>query len=343
MATQSFNDTVQGDGTQVDLGTTDDLFVGKNGLINNTDQDSSQPTIIGSGSGQHANILGTVSAHYNVFMLGSLLAGTVDESVTIGGSGRLISDTSVALTIESSHSTVLNNGIIEGGIVMFGSDNRTQSSIVNHGAITGSVNLNGNEALSLVNTGTMVSDQTAFYGAVSHKATDITNSGKITGDIIFGAGSDTYDGHDGTIKGLVAGEKGQDHLTGGNGRDHFNGGHGHDILTGGKGADVFSYTFTSDSTNAINGRDLIADFSHAQGDLLDLHTIDAVKSDDDNGFNNEFDFIGKDAFTGEAGELNYAFHGDKTFVSADTDGDGHANMTIVLQGHIDLVKDDFHL
>jgi Ca2+-binding RTX toxin-like protein len=333
---------LQGDGTQVNLGTTDDLFVGKDAIITNTDQSTSAtPAIIGTGNGHHAEIFGLVTGHYYAMELGTPFGGH-DEYVKVGGSGHLVSDVGDALSIIGSHSTVINNGMIEGRIDMWGDDKQTHSTLVNHGTITGPIVLGGEEQFRLVNTGIIVSDG-GFFAAASHKSQEITNSGQMVGDIIFGRGSDTYDGHDGMIKGLVAGETGQDQLTGGNGRDHFNGGHGHDILTGGKGADVFSYTFTSDSANAINRRDLITDFSHTQGDLLDLHIIDAIKSDGDNGFNNGFTFIGKDAFSGEAGELHYAFHGDSTFVSADTDGDGHANMSIELEGHVNLAESDFHL
>jgi Ca2+-binding RTX toxin-like protein len=227
---------------------------------------------------------------------------------------------------------------------MWGDDENTHSTFDNNGTITasgGAIVLNGEEQFRLVNTGNITStlSDLAFYAAASHKSSDITNSGQIVGDIIFGRGADVYDGRGGTIKGLVAGEAGEDVLTGGDHRDHFNGGHGHDILTGGKGADVFSYNFASDSTNGRFGHDVITDFSHAQSDRLDLHIIDAI----DGGTDDAFTFIGRDAFDGHAGQLHFGFHGGNTLVAGDTDGDGHADFTIELQGHIDLVQGDFHL
>ncbi len=59
------------------------------------------------------------------------------------------------------------------------------------------------------------------------------------------------------------------------GADVLVGGGGADALKGGTGADTFVYTAISDSTVAGAGRNSINDFSHADGDRIDLGAIDA--------------------------------------------------------------------
>jgi hypothetical protein len=66
---------------------------------------------------------------------------------------------------------------------------------------------------------------------------------------------------------------GNDVLNGGIGNDQLFGGVGSDILTGGEGADVFE--FVSVGTEEI---DVIADFSHADGDMLKFFLKDGEQS-----------------------------------------------------------------
>jgi len=74
------------------------------------------------------------------------------------------------------------------------------------------------------------------------------------------------------------GRKGGDDITGGAGRDIIFGGRGDDalrggidnkvdVLVGGKGADTFQFFNLS---TGFSGRDVIADFSRAEGDRIDL-------------------------------------------------------------------------
>jgi serralysin len=63
-----------------------------------------------------------------------------------------------------------------------------------------------------------------------------------------------------------------DVLRGGAGNDILFGGAGKDVLIGGTGADMFVFKQTNDSTPGQADR--IIDFSHAQGDHIDLSSID---------------------------------------------------------------------
>lgn len=132
---------------------------------------------------------------------------------------------------------------------------------------------------------------------------------------------------------LVAGN-GDDVLRGGRGSDLLIGGAGGDTLFGGKGDDVFRF----DDGDAAAGRpDMIADFN-SRHDVIDLRPIDAAE-----GGGSAFDWIGRHAFGGEAGELRYARAGDDLRVSADTDGDGHADLAIRIHDLDRLTADHFLL
>lgn len=124
------------------------------------------------------------------------------------------------------------------------------------------------------------------------------------------------------------GGAGGDFLTGGKGNDLIYGGGNGDILNGGGGNDTFRYQSTDDSRSSGN-RDGIQDFSI--GDKIDLQRIDAdVLTDGDQAFT----FIGSGAFTGHAGELravNTAGFPTAWTVYADVDGDGHEDLTILVQ------------
>jgi Ca2+-binding RTX toxin-like protein len=157
-----------------------------------------------------------------------------------------------------------------------------------------------------------------------------------------GAGNDKIAGGDlnDTLAGgngadTILGDKGTDTLSGGGGDDVLTGGKGADLLNGGAGNDTFVFQ-TSDS--GPNGSDLIEDFT--SGDLIDLHKIDAnKKAAGDQAFT-----LGGSAFTHTAGELiQYDDGHGHTVVAGDTNGDGVADIQILLTGNPTLTTGDFVL
>ena len=86
--------------------------------------------------------------------------------------------------------------------------------------------------------------------------------------------------------------------------------------------------------------DRITDFSHAQGDRIDLSGIDASSGA---AGNQAFRFLGTGAYTHHAGELHYYYSGTDTVVSGDVNGDGASDFSIVLSGHLGLAAGDFAL
>jgi Ca2+-binding RTX toxin-like protein len=133
----------------------------------------------------------------------------------------------------------------------------------------------------------------------------------------------------------IYGNDGDNILYGGAGFD-FATGIGVDVLFGGAGNDRFVFGAPQDSLVGPR-RDVIKDFL-VGADQIDLTAIDA-----NTGLAGDqaFDFIGSDAFTGTAGELQAKPWGIHTMVSGDVDGNGLANFQILVTGHIALQETDF--
>lgn len=114
---------------------------------------------------------------------------------------------------------------------------------------------------------------------------------------------------------------------------------GLNTFEGNGGAD--SFVFEKGTTGKTQKKaDTVADFSQADGDIIDLSPWDANAK---KGGNQAFDFIGGEKFHGKAGELRYVIDGNDTWIQADTNGDRKADLTIHLDGAIALVASDFDL
>lgn len=147
-----------------------------------------------------------------------------------------------------------------------------------------------------------------------------------------GDGDDDMGGHGGddNLHGRggdddVQGGGGDDHCAGGGGDDTVAGGAGDDHLVGGGGDDVFLF-----HQDALGGTDVIADFE-AGHDLIDLSGIDAdLATDGDQAFG----FV--EAFTNVAGQATLSFDAgtDQTTAAFDVDGDGVADLTLVINGQV---------
>ena len=96
------------------------------------------------------------------------------------------------------------------------------------------------------------------------------------------------------------------------------------MLAGGAGADRFVFSTIDDSLYGANA-DRISDFSHAQGDKIDLSAIDANTGARGG---QAFTLIGSGLYTHQAGELRFAFTSlGITTVAGDVNGDGVSTST----------------
>jgi Ca2+-binding RTX toxin-like protein len=153
------------------------------------------------------------------------------------------------------------------------------------------------------------------------------------------AGLDQMDFSAVTLTGIAAiqGGNGKDTITGSASDDTIVGGNGQDLMTGGAGADTFAFATTAESSRTTP--DTISDFVHGT-DRIDLSAIDG---DGTAGSVNMFNWIGSAAFTGTAGELRFALSGGNTLIMGDTNGDGVADIQIVLSGSVTVASGDFLL
>jgi Ca2+-binding RTX toxin-like protein len=287
---------------------------------------------------------GTIRAEVAV---GSLSTGTGGVHLSNSGTltGRVAFDIPTPVRSAGGNDVVVNDYLINGRI----STGNGDDTVVNHRTIVGLVELGAGKD-EVTNSGTI-------SGGVDLGDGDdiLTNSGKIIGTSKLGAGNDSYDGHDGLGTATVDGGAGNDRLTGGLGVDRLNGGDGNDILqaggggdqlTGGAGADRFVFTAIGDSHGYAlrsDGEkrlpDAIADFA-AGSDKIDLGAIDAIAG---TGANDAFTFLGGGAFTHHAGEIRFETAGGFTSIYADVNGDGAADMQIVLLTPVALTATDFIL
>lgn len=113
-------------------------------------------------------------------------------------------------------------------------------------------------------------------------------------------------------------------LTGNGGKDMLRGALGKDTVTGGAGADRFNFDAEAECGLGAT-RDIITDFNGAEGDTVDVETIDANLNA---GGNQAFTFIGAAAFSNVAGQLRCS----GGIIQADQNGDGVADFEIELIG-----------
>jgi serralysin len=134
----------------------------------------------------------------------------------------------------------------------------------------------------------------------------------------------------------ITGSQGDDILSGRLGDDFLRGGLGADTLAGDAGADTFIYGSTADSTSVA--RDTINGFV-AGTDRIDLTLIDAIAGGGDDAFS----FIGANSFSNQAGELRAYQSAGSWFVEGDVDGDGLADLVILVNTPGPLTGSDFLL
>ena len=168
--------------------------------------------------------------------------------------------------------------------------------------------------------------------------------GTVIETALLGAGDDSVRASNAasTLRGgggddvLTGGRRG-DALFGDAGADRLIGGRGLDTLTGGDGADRFVFKTAGDSGATGKTADVIADFNASDGDRIDLSRLDPA------GPAKSFTFIGRDAFSGNAGELRFGVAKGDALVQADLDGDGTADLVLRVEDVTALVAADFVL
>ena len=256
-------------------------------------------------------------AIYSIDFTGVTLSGA---NPVLRNFGSITADRAGATAINLSSSSgnlVENYGTIAGGLrSIFGSANA--DTIFNYGTLSGQVLLNAGNDL--------------FNGAGGRAVVvlggdgDDTIRGSFFDDTLAGdAGADRVIGRPGDDK--LTGGTGADRLLGGGDEDLLNGGADNDLLSGGFGADQFQFSSALDiGTGALSDR--ITDFKSLE-DKIDLSLIPGLN------------FIAGAAFSSVAGQLRYDTASRQ--LQGDTDGNGVADFTLVLDGVASLPAGDLIL
>ena len=303
-----------------------------------------------------------------------------DSDLSIGATGSIWGSLLGIGEDTATNGRIFNDGSVFGGVEGVEFLNATNAELHNSGSIVaGHVPgvSNGGVVLFTENSETALIDNSGFIGAqlagsfairsFGNGVETILNSGTLQGNISLDDGNDIVDTSRGTVNGridmgggndTVLGSASADILAGGDGNDSLSGNAGNDFIAGGSGADrvfgnagadgleggadgdVFVFLSKTDSGAAKSAQDHVLDFTHTQGDRIDLKAIDAIAG---TGANNAFHFIGKQAFHHTKGELHYAVSHGNALVSGDIDGNGAADFTIRLDHVSSLVAGDFIL
>lgn len=141
----------------------------------------------------------------------------------------------------------------------------------------------------------------------------------------------------GSVGAVVVGEGADNLLAGSSSTDVLIGRGGQDVLRGGMGADLFVFEASGDSTPSTP--DLVADFSRAQGDKIDLRNIMDVPG---LLWPTQLHFIGSAALSGP-GQVRAYRHGNDTWVEGAFGTGSEVTFALKLAGVQGLLASDFLL
>jgi serralysin len=278
-------------------------------------------------------------------------SGTIAGLIDLGDGGDTFKGGAHAETVRDSLGTDHYN--LGGGndtyLAEFSGSDTDGADVVNGGAGIDTYDRTAAAGIFIVNIDTKdhettqgtVFAQTAFvvFGQTDHVIGFENVNGGDGVDIIVGSGgANVLNG--GANNDILYGNNGNDTLIGGSGADKLHGGAGRDIMTGGPSGsselDTFVFDKLSDSGVKASTRDLITDFvaSGPDADIIDLSAIHAKGG-------GALFFINFGHFEGAPGQVRESFSGGNTIVSGDVNGDGNADFSIALKGHLFLSDADF--
>ncbi len=283
----------------------------------------------------------TIAAGDNVTLAdsgASITAMSVAQVSALAGSGfDAINSTSNSLTLSVGQYKAL------GSVALTAGDTVTIADV---GGTVQTLTAADISALAAAGIDSINATNNLLYFSVAQKnalgATTLNISDKVT--INGTAAADIVTGHSGVN--VMYGLAGNDQLSGLAGNDFLRGGLGRDILSGGANNDRFDFNSVLELGTTSTTRDTILDFVRGQ-DRIDLSTIDAVAG----GANNVFGLLAKGTSTsfvatGKVGWYQSNVTGtanDATILRINSDADAAIEMTIKLNGLINLTSTDFIL
>ncbi|WP_371232786.1 M10 family metallopeptidase C-terminal domain-containing protein [Pseudomonas sp. QE6] len=298
-----------------------------------------------SGGAYNDTLTGNSGANYLYGNAGNdVLNGAAGADVMIGGdgsdayyvdnSGDVVSETNANATTGGTDTVLsylsaytLGSNLENLRLLASGAANGTGNAL-NNTLYSGSGDnrLDGGAGIDLLAYSYASKGVTLNLGLTTAQATGgsgtdtVLNFERVSGS----AYNDTLTGNSGAN--YLYGNAGNDVLNGAAGNDTLLGGSGTDQLSGGLGADIFDFDALTDSVLG-SLRDVIKDFKLAEGDKIDLSTLDARS---DTSGNDAFTFIGSAAFstTNAAGQLRYS----DGILAGSVDADTAAEFEVQLVG-----------
>ena len=274
--------------------------------------------------------------------------GIGNDNYTVDNAGDFVQEFAAAGTdkVSSSISYTLTANVenltLTGAANINGAGNSLNNSIVGNAANNqlfgnaGNDTLNGGLGVDFMDGGLGNDNYTVDNGGDFVQEFAAAGTDKVSSSISYAL---TLNVENLTLTGAAAingaGNSLNNAITGNNASNVLFGGDGQDTLKGALGADTFDYNALSESLAGAASRDKITDFTSAQGDKIDLSTLDAnqLLAGDQ-----AFVFIGNAAFTA-AGQLRY----DLGILQANVDGVLDAEFEIALTGSPALVAGNFIL
>ncbi|WP_249116738.1 calcium-binding protein [Ciceribacter sp. L1K23] len=262
------SDTVPASGIAANLSTTDSIIV----LAGVTLGTTTSAAIDGTGDNHLVEVFGNVVATAALISTSAAITLGNTGSINFGQvvnvyEGAMVYSGSTGISLFSHDNAIDNAGRIQAGTVGISLTNlstTTTTTIDNSGSILATADagigirrLNAStERVVLTNTGLIEAGSFAYTSNITPVAIDeITNSGRIIGDINLFGGDDVYDGRSGRLSGEIDGGDGADRILGGIDNDTFVGGAGNDTLDGGGGNDNLSGGTGADTLDGGNGND----------------------------------------------------------------------------------------
>jgi hypothetical protein len=190
-----------------------------------------------------------------------------DTAILLSLVNNLTTSQTSAFAIDPSRYGIFNHGnILAGskGIVSAGFQRVVNTGLID--AADYGVWITTNGPSTLTNSGTIIS-AIAFQGGSGQD--EVVNTGRIEGDLLFGFGTDLYDGRGGVVSGTISLGAGHDTAHGGDGIETLLGGSNDDLLYGNGGDDILDGGTGNDTLNGGTGADALIG-----GDDDDTYVVD---------------------------------------------------------------------
>lgn len=191
----------------------------------------------------------------------------------------------------------------------------------------------GDDSYSVDNVGDQVIETTGPFSGYDRVTSTINYQLTANVEMLILLGTAGLTGTGNALANSLYGSDGNDTLYGGAGTDLIVGGKGADLLYG--GADNDTFVFRAGESNPGGTLDRIMDFASGDRIRFDLK--------DDSGGAVPKSWIGTAAFSHVAGEIRYSVVGGDAQVETDRDGDGVADIAVMVAGITSLSASDFVL